>query len=291
MAGPTTPASLLHQWLMRQLPPPAAGWLTQTLDELARSASGQTLQRAVAGAPRKVGKQALTLSAADLAAAETACAGWRPDCWTTDQAARVLLLLGVETSTARLADRLHGLSATADIGELVTFYRGLPLYPEPSSYLAWAVEGLRTSMRVVFEAVAHDNPYPAAQFAEAAWNQMVLKSLFIESALHPIEGLDERSNPALARMLCDYAHERWAAGRPVSYELWRCVGRHADAAACQDLARVLKTGSPRERQAAALALSEAPVPCAGPLLAAAPELVDMIANRRLDWNMLQAVAA
>ena len=45
---------------------------------------------------------------------------------------------------------------------------------------------------------------------------MVLKALFVESTLHPIQGLDARANEALAHMLCDYAHERWAAGRPVS---------------------------------------------------------------------------
>ena len=67
-------------------------------------------------------------------------------------------------------------------------------------------------MRAVFEAVAHRSPYPREQFAENRWNHMVLKALFVGSALHPIQGLEERANPALARMLCDYAHERWAAG-------------------------------------------------------------------------------
>ena len=55
-------------------------------------------------------------------------------------------------------------------------------------------------------------------------------------------------------MLCDYAHERWAASRPVSPELWRCVGPHATGAALQDLEKVLKQGTEPERKAAALAL-------------------------------------
>ena len=125
-------------------------------------------------------------------------------------------------------------------------------------HLAQAREGARTAMRPVFEAVAHANPYPAEVFDEAGWNQLVLKALFIETTLAPIQGLDRRANPTLARMLCDYAHERWAAGRPVSPELWRCVGPWADAAMREDLARVLRTGDAAERQAARAALDAAP---------------------------------
>jgi hypothetical protein len=201
----------------------------------------------------------------------------------------VMVLLSA-AATGPLAERLTKLAAAADIGELIALYRGLPLYPDPAACLAFAAEGLRTAMRTVFEAVAHENPYPAAQFPEAAWNQMVLKALFIESALYPIERLDERSNPSLTRMLCNYAHERWAAGRPVAYELWRCVGRYADAAACQDLARVLESGSDLERRAAALALSQAADPAAAALLASAPELATMIAAGRLDWDALHSQA-
>ena len=56
-------------------------------------------------------------------------------------------------------------------------------------------------------------------------------------------------------MLCDYAHERWAAGRGVSPELWRPVGPAADDRAIEDLSRVLRDGHEPERQAAVLALS------------------------------------
>ena len=135
-----------------------------------------------------------------------------------------MILLHAGGTGTRFAARFGQLCRTADVAEAIAFYRGLPLYPDPPLLEAQAAEGTRTNMRAVFEAVAHRSPYPKEQFAENRWNHMVLKALFVGSALHPIQGLDERANPALARMLCDYAHERWAAGRPVSPELWRCVG-------------------------------------------------------------------
>jgi hypothetical protein len=123
----------------------------------------------------------------------------------------------------------------------------------------------------VFEAVAHRNPYPAERFGEDAWNQMVLKALFIGAALAPVQGLERRANPALARMLRDYARERRAAGRPVSPELWRCVGPFAEEAeALDDLALALRGPDPAEREAAALALAACPAPRARALLAAGP---------------------
>ena len=44
---------------------------------------------------------------------------------------------------------------------------------------------------------------------------MVVKALFIGSPLRP-SWARRAPNPDLAKMLIDYAHERWAAGRPVS---------------------------------------------------------------------------
>ena len=165
----------------------------------------------------------------------------------------------------------------------MAFYRGLPLYLDPPRHRLRAAEGVRSNMRVVFEAVAHHNPYPAEQLPEDAWNQMVLKTLFVGSRLAPVVGLDRRANATLARMLTDYAHERWAARRPFNPELWRCVGPFATGPQIDDLARVLDEGSAPERAAAVLALHSASDPAARRLLDRHGALRDNIAARGLGW--------
>jgi hypothetical protein len=236
--------------------------------------------------PRKIGKADLALTATELAQAAASRPGWDPVDWSLDQAARIYLLLAAGPDGEILARRLDQLCATADVGELVAFYRGLPFYPDPPRHVLRAAEGVRSNMKAVFEAVAHRNPFPAEQLPEGAWNQMVLKALFVGSQLHPIVGLDGRANVLLARMLCDYAHERWAAGRPVSPELWRCVGPYAMGGMVGDLGRVLEKGTDPERAAAALALSRSPDPAAAALLRTHPELSAAIAEKRISWQSL-----
>jgi hypothetical protein len=278
------PAELLFGWLGRQLPEPQRSWLEEQRRKLASGAADRDLYLAISLVPRRLGKHDLALEPADLAAAETARPGWDPRGWSVDQAGRVALLLTGGGAGEGFARRLEQLFATADIVELIAFYQGLPLYPDPERHVMRAREGARSGMRPVFEAVAHRNPYPAERFDDNAWNHMVLKALFIGSTLAPIQALDRRTNPELMRMLCDYAHERWAAGRPVTPELWRCVGPFADEAALDDLARVLATGGPAERRAAALALSACPAPRARALLAREPELVAEIRAGAVRWD-------
>jgi hypothetical protein len=282
----TTAVELLRTWLDRQLPAEAADWLKAQAAAAVGSESDRGLFLAISLVHRRIGKADLALSASDIAAAEAARSGWRPSGWSLDQAARIYLLVAAGGAHERFATRLEQLFATADVGELIAFYRGLPLYPDQPRYVARAGEGLRSNMRAVFEAVAHNNPYPAEQFDEHRWNQMVVKALFIGSALHPIEGLERRWNSDLTRMLCDYAHERWAAGRTVSYELWRGVGPHADKPAIDDLARVFDNGGPVERQAAALALAHSPHHDAANILKRDPALATAVRDGRISWDAL-----
>ena len=279
------PDALLKAWLETRLPADARAWLDEAAGRI-RSGNDTDLYRSVSLVTRKVGKADLALAPNERERAAALRAGWDPSDWSLDQAARIYLLLVSGTDGAIFLRRLDQLCDTADIGELVAFYRGLPLYPDQPRYVLRAAEGIRTSMKAVFEAVAHRNPYPAEQLAEPAWNQMVLKTLFIGSTLHPIVGLDRRANPELARMLCDYAHERWSAGRPISPELWRCVGPYARGETLRDLGRVLEKGTDPERTAAALALASSPDPEATGLLRAYPELRHAVNENKVSWQTL-----
>jgi hypothetical protein len=281
-----TPVELLGGWLARRLPAKASAWLEAGTARLRGGGPERDLYLLVSQVSRYAGKDPLMLTVEELQAATMSRPGWDPRDWSVDQAARVYLLLASTPNGIELGRRLDLLCSAADIGELVAFYRGLPLYPDPPRHVLRAAEGIRSSMRVVFEAVAHRNPYPAEQFAEPAWNQMVLKALFVGSRLDPIVGLDGHRNPTLARMLCDYAHERWAAARPVSPELWRCVGPFAAGPVLDDFRRLFERGTVAEQQAAALALLDAKDPDAARLLESYRALASEARSGRTDWAKL-----
>lgn len=282
----TTPADLLRVWLTRQLAGPGRAWLEEQLGRFGPGGGERELYIALGLVPRRLGRKDLALQPSDLEQAARARGGWDPRGWSVDQATRILLLLVEGTSGQAFADRFRQLCRTADLGEQIAFYRGLPLYPDPDLLEDQAAEGTRTNIKAVFEAVAHRSPYPKERFDENRWNHMVLKALFVGSTLHPIQGLDGRANPELAIMLRDYAHERWAAGRPVSPELWRCVGPFAEGAMVDDLARVLTTGNEVERKAALLALSASPDPRAKEVLGRSPAHSTAAAGEELSWDRL-----
>jgi hypothetical protein len=113
-------------------------------------------------------------------------------------------------------------------------------------------------MTRVYDSIALDNPYPAEYFDDGQWNQMVLKAIFMERPLYRIQGIDRRNNKDLCRIARDFAHERWAAGRLVTPELWRLTGIFADEedGLLNDLEKVLHSSGAFERTAAILALSQ-----------------------------------
>ena len=183
----------------------AAGWLRAQVEKVA-AGDRRALELGFGLAPRKVGR-------ADLG-------DDRLPGGTADAAARARLLLafptGDEAAWLAAFDRLAN---AAEVRELVALYRALPLLPFPAALADRAADGLRTNVKAVFEAIAHDNPFPRDRFTDARWNQMVLKALFIGSPLAPVVGLRGRMNDELATMLRDYARERAAAGRDVPGDL------------------------------------------------------------------------
>ena len=283
MSNTTRPLELMQAWLQKQLSDEAFQWLADSTAALA-GAADRDLYLAVSLVPRKVGKADLILSEADMKAADEARSGWRPMGWSVDQTARLVIMLAATPEGPEFARRLEQLCITADVRESIAFYQGLPLYPEGERYVARAGEGLRTNMKAVFEAVAHDNPYPVENFGENAWNQMVLKAIFIGSKLDPIQGLDSRRNRDLATTLIDYAHERQAASRTIMPELWRMVGPFADDELIDELSWPLGRELMVERQAAALALFDSPHEKAAEMLNSVPEIKSDIEAGRVSWE-------
>lgn len=280
---------LLERWLELQLEPAGWQWLSDRLAGLAAAAGIQDLHKTLGLAPRRLGKADLALSEEDLRQARTARQDWDPQGWSVDEAARILAMCRFAQGAGDDFPQVFTvLCRSADVGEAIALYRGLPLYPVPERLEGQAAEGLRTNMRAVFEAIAHRNPYPRERFDEERWNQMVLKALFIGSTLSPIQGLDERANPTLAAILSDYAHERWAAGRPVSRELWRCLGPFADGRLLDDIKRLAASDDPLDRRAAALALSSSRSDQGRRLLEDLPELSAELAAGRLTWDSIAA---
>ncbi|XSG82130.1 MAG: EboA domain-containing protein [Methyloligella sp. ZOD6] len=277
--------SLLRGWLQSRLDAEQNAWLDERIDRVKSANSIAQLGMAVGLVPRKLGKADLALSDSEYAEAQELRAGLDPSGWSIDQTARILLILtSFQGDEDAFAEGLNKLFATGEIGEHIAILRGLPLYPAADRLVPLAGEGLRSNMQPVYEAVAHQSPYPAEAFDQNRWNHMVLKALFIDSRLAPIQQLDERRNQELAEMLIDYAHERWAAGRRILPELWRCVGPYARPGDIADLEKVLREGDETERKAAALALSESPLPEAAEALKTAPDLAEKIRAGETTWQ-------
>lgn len=284
------PVDLLERWLGARLSEEHISWLQSQLKKILNSNSDRELHITLGLIPRRLGRADLNLSTSDLAQANTALNGWNPAELSLDSAARIAVLCRLaEHDADRFADSISDLCRGADLAESIAIYSGIALFPDSKQLDDQVAEGLRTNMRAVFEAIAHYNPYPATHFDEHRWNHMVLKALFIDSTLAPIYGIDPRCNKDLATTLCDYAHERWAASRPVTAELWRCVGPYASGFMINDLQRAAQSSVLAEHQAGVLALNQCPDMRVRDILAGYPETTAGIASGEITWNTIFAL--
>ena len=89
------------------------------------------------------------------------------------------------------------LISVADTREQVTIYKSIPYLANASHFASIVVNGIRTNIIDVFDAIALNNPYPASNFSQDEWNQMVLKAIFMERPIYQIKYVDQRkiSNP------------------------------------------------------------------------------------------------
>lgn len=204
--------------------------------------------------PRFFDEKNLQLDPDEIHLAHSLRKNWRFENWSLVQTARAVFILTLAHHQFELFQKIfRKLFSIANVQELISLYKIFPLLPYPQQICYQAIEGVRSNMASIFNAIALSNSYPADYFEQNAWNQLVLKAFFIDSPIDEIIGIEIRSNPTLAHMLIDYAQERLAAHRSIKTELWRIVGMCADETILKILKCFLRSSNPDLQQGAAIA--------------------------------------
>ncbi len=204
-------AVLLGELLQQYLTPEQWAWAEEQAVQ-----AGNRLNSAFGLAPRKTGRNSIQLNEADYRALHTIRKGFHAVNWDTSHLFRVWLLLHVPAQSAETyVPPISRLFRTAEMNEQVALYSALPLLAYPEEWRLQCAEGVRSNILDVLRAIIGNNPYPAEQLDEGAWNQLVLKAFFVGLPPEDIVGLEERLNRKLVDTLQDYADERRAAGRPI----------------------------------------------------------------------------
>lgn len=263
-------------------------WLRSQVDKIKADATPSKFFLAFSQASRFFKKERLELSEDHKTKALTLIDGFEPAFWNELQAARTVLLLSYPQEKTKWLGVVNQLFETGDMHEQQALYAALPLMPYPEEMLTRAIDGCRTNMTLIFDAIALNNPFPAKYFPEANWNQLVLKSIFMQRPLYRIQKLDERRNATLADIASDFAHERWAAGRSVMPELWRLVVPYLNEEILADLKKVVKSEDQMEVEAGLLALYQCQSEVAKQLLQSRSEEVMAIEYGEITWEKLGA---
>ncbi|MCS5491284.1 EboA domain-containing protein [Algoriphagus limi] len=259
-------------------------WLDEKAQKIQDSKSKNAFYLAFSQASRFFSKDNLQLDSEAKQKADTLIAGFQPEFWNVLQTARTYLLLHFSLEKDEWLKAINQLFETGDLYEQQALYASLSLMPFSEEMLPRAIEGCRTNMTLVFDAIALNNPYAPKHFPELNWNQMVLKAVFMQRPLYRIQQLELRRNPALAEIASDFAHERWAAGRNVMPELWRLVSPFVNEKFMGDLEKVMSSEDLLEQKGGALALYHSDFAQAKELLNKYPELIQEIEKGAISWE-------
>ncbi|MEX2580017.1 MAG: EboA domain-containing protein [Verrucomicrobiales bacterium] len=269
-------------------PPEAVAWLRGIVASQLGSFEKRPFYYAFSGVSRHFDKRGLVSpSENELSALLRTVPGFTVAGWDQFRLARVVLLLTLaEQPKSTFLETLDALLNTADLREQAAIFSAYPILPHQSKLVESAVDGLRTNIVDVFDAIALDNPFPAEHFSDEEWNQMVLKAIFIGRPLYRIQGIDERANRTLARAISDLAHERWAAGRTITPEAWRSAAPFVDERIAGDVEKVAAGELASDREAAALVVSAARSDRLEPLRGPLETELRGVENGDITWHTL-----
>lgn len=279
--------AFLKSLIRRNLTPEAWAWLDNEGQSIAAKGEISKFNIAFVAMPRKTGKNPIRISPQEEQELKSMRKGLEVNGWTIDRLSRVWLLMQLNPDNKeKYTAVIENLYLSAEMGELVALYSALPVLAYPEFWRKRCAEGIRSNIGQVLEAIICNNPYPSEYLDEAAWNQLVLKAIFTEKPVLQITGLKERMNQALAQSLSDYAHERWAAHRPVNPLLWICVGPFINKDNISDIQRVFQSQDPLEHEAAALACYGNAYEPARKLVEGNPELKSRIDKGTISWSSI-----
>ncbi|MGK3939187.1 EboA domain-containing protein [Streptomyces caeruleatus] len=198
--------------LWDRLPGGAARWIREAQHTLA--AAPDALPELFPAVGRRCGR-ALLPGAAE------------PYGWTVDDAARALLLDAPALRDGELSARLAEVYLHGDAAERRGVLRALPLLDRSGRLGAAALplvhDALRTNDPGLIAAALGTVPgapgYAARHLDDHAFRHAVLKCVFTGIPLAGINGLADRTDVELLRMMRAYADERRTAGRDVAHDV------------------------------------------------------------------------
>lgn len=136
--------------------------------------------------------------------------------WTTDEAARATLL------AAASAAEITEIYRYGDAAEKRAVLKALALDEVAITMSADGVDLLDDALRTNdprLITAALGSPYATEKLPTASFRQAVLKCVFSGIPLAEVDGLPDRMDAELLRMMSDFAAERRAAGRAVPADL------------------------------------------------------------------------
>lgn len=246
----------LHQALKEQCPEAAIAWLQKALNAIESEPEPEAKhQIASAMARRKMGEDPISLKLVLM--------GEEPkeiSHWSCADIARILLNLAlIDASDKPLASLLSEIYAQGDERERAALVMGLPILDPDAEWLVEAEDCCRTNSLLLFSAMAMHNPYPARHFSPRAFNQLVLKALFLGLDIAHTEDLQARYNSELSIMCADYIEERMAASRDYPASIWLAIRlQDCQPETADKLADCLTAEDTAKRYYAAVALRHEP---------------------------------
>lgn len=266
----------------------AVAWLNESIAGGEAKFEKRPFYYAFSGVSRHFHKQALVEATDEQALAlKEICADFTISGWDEFRLARVILLLHLaDQEEAVFLETIDALLNTADLREQAAIFSAYALLPAQEALVESAIDGLRSNIVDIFDAIALGNPFPAAHFSDEAWNQMILKTFFINRPNYRIIGIGKRANADLTDAISDLAHERWAAGRTISPEAWRHCAGFLTETILSDFNHLLEKGDAADRKALALIASGNPDTALDAIRNEVQEELASVESGELTWDSL-----